>query len=74
MIDLNKNLVYVPKVILVASKYPVFIFHREILKFYYRNVLVETSDILISQEKLTNFKDLVDLLGYPEAESYFDHQ
>lgn len=32
MIDLNKNLVYVPKVILVASKYPVFIFHREILK------------------------------------------
>ncbi len=43
-------------------------------RFYYRNVLVETSDILISQEKLTNFKDLVNLLGYPEAENYFDHQ
>jgi hypothetical protein len=34
-------------------------------RFYYRNVLVETSDILINQEKLNNFKDLVNLLGYP---------
>lgn len=79
MIDCNRQLVYVPKVIIVASKYPLFVFQREVLKyrcilarFYYRNVLVETSDLLISQEKSTYFRDLVHLLGYPAAERHFD--
>jgi hypothetical protein len=37
-------------------------------------VLVETSDLLINQEKYTNFKDLIHLIGYPEAERYFDQE
>lgn len=32
MIDFNKQLIYVPKVVIVSSKHPIFVFQREILK------------------------------------------
>jgi hypothetical protein len=32
MIDFNKQLIYIPKVVIVSSKYPIFVFQREILK------------------------------------------
>ena len=33
MRDFNKQLVYIPKVIIISSKYPLFQFHKELLKY-----------------------------------------
>ena len=42
------------------------------LKFYYRNVIAETSDPLVRKSTVEYFKDLVYVAGYPRAEIEFD--
>jgi hypothetical protein len=77
ILDANTVLVYVPKVMIVASKTPCLQLQRSLLKYYHQCVIAENASrekrsIAIPRMLEEEFTNLVKNHGYPKAEALFN--